>query len=152
MSGDRRLRSFHPIPAGLYRDRRYRRLSLTARVLLLDAHMLADDAEADGLVTTSDFSGLAGFGGIPLPDVAPAMDEMLDVGLLTEEGGGEYLLTEFRGLSHERREELREGARQRRQESAERREATAALSSPTRDAKRNGQRHVRVPEAEVEAE
>lgn len=110
-----RLADFHPLPKGLARDRRYRRLSLAAARLLVDAHMTADETESDGLLDVAEFASLAALARIPASEVDGALAELVTAGFLALGAGDEYHITDFRGLSHEVRERHREAAREKKQ-------------------------------------
>lgn len=118
MSNDR-LVDFHPLPKGLYRGRKFRRLGTSAKLLLLIAHQFADDTEADGIVSDADFPILAGYAGLPPSCVDEAIAQMRAVGLLAAtETADDFALVDFRGLSPEalarNRERGREKQRKRR--------------------------------------
>jgi hypothetical protein len=110
-----RLGDFHPLPKGLPRDRRYRRLSLVAGRLLVDAHMHSDEIESDGLIDASEFASLAALARIPANEVPPAIAELATAGFITSDDEVEYHLSDFRGLAHEVRQQKRAAARARQQ-------------------------------------
>lgn len=102
-----RLADFHPLPKGLYRDKRYGKLSLSAARLLVDAHMLADDGESDGVATEAQFMALGAFAKLGGECVESAIAELINAEFLGEQDDEEYALIGFRGLSHQEWERRR---------------------------------------------
>lgn len=111
--GNDQLKAFHPVPRGLHRDRRFRPLGSLAKLLLLEAHMFADDTESDGVLSESDLVAVAGLAGVPVMGIGATVQELLDSTLLaTQSGNSLYSLTDFRGLSAEAHERNREKGRE----------------------------------------
>jgi hypothetical protein len=110
---------FNPLPGRLYLNRKYRNMRPVACLLLVHAHMHADEHELDGVVDLSDFNALAGFAHIALAQVPGAVDQMLRSGWLLKREDGSYELCGFMGTSHEVREQQRAANRVRQQRNRE---------------------------------
>jgi hypothetical protein len=121
--------TFHKLPGVLYRRDGYKRLSLIAGRLLVDAHMYSDELEQDGTMDLRDFMALAGYAGIPSSRVPRAVDEMVASELVERVADG-YLLVDFQGTPHAIREKKREEERVKKagQRSRQRANATPTLS------------------------
>lgn len=123
-----RLRgSWAPIDTGLFRDRRVRLLSLTAKLLLVACNLRSNESMSDGSLTKSDLRLAAAEVDLESKEETRAVADLLRAGFL-QPVGIDYKLDDFRGVSRVERERRQEQGRDRKQRQRE------------RDATRDGER------------
>src|SRR5437899_4694041 len=88
-----------PVPVALYRDPRYRRLSLRAARLHTDAHLFANDLETDGVVTRDDVLMLGAAAHFNQVHIAACLTELTRSGFWRKDGAN-YTLLDFLGVDH----------------------------------------------------
>src|SRR2546423_7093571 len=119
MAGAERLGLFHPLPRGLYRDRRLCRLDPLDRALLLCAHQYSDEMETDGFLDLADWWTLGAQSRIPYDRAEEAVAAMVAAGLVTAESADRFELVGFAGLSREAHERRRAEDRERKRKQRE---------------------------------